>query len=462
MLTTLARYKNNTPLHLKPSPHQQAITDKLGLTTIRIKKTIAPNSIKELQHIIRTNQGPIAIAAGRYSQGGQIACADGIVIDMNNLNKVVNLNIKEKTITVQAGATWYDVQEHIDPYNLSIASMQSYNNFSIGGSLSVNVHGRDIHHCQLINTVQSLNIITADGSLITADREQNSDIFRAAIGGYGLLGVITQVTLQLTDNIPLERKAKACPLENFDSIFYNTIATDNSVVFYNTDLFPNKYEKCLITTWHATNKPVTNTTRLRKQTSPFHIIDKALELFIKRVPLAKHSRFPFEQLKSKTPLVVWRNNEMSYSVNQLTIHYHFPTTMTLQEYFIPIKNAQAFAKKLRSILKKNWVNVLNVSIRYVKADPTSIMSYAQEDSFSFVLYLNIFNLKKSIDRSCRWTQKIIAAALKNNGSYYLPYLMCATKEQFNKAYPQFKKLLEIKKIYDPTNKFQNMLFKKYA
>lgn len=441
---------------------QTTIRDKLGLTKTKVKEIVAPHSIDELQTIIRSTNEPIAIMGTGYSQGGQIAISQGIIIDTKHLNKIIHLDHEEKIITVQTGATWYDVQKYIDPYNLSIASMQSYNNFSIGGSLSVNVHGRDIHHCQLVNTVKSLQIVTADGNLITADRNDHSDLFKAAIGGYGLLGVITQVTLQLTDNIPLERKTKTCLLENFDFIFFNTITTDPSVVFYNTDLFPKAYKKCLIITWHTTNKAVTDFTRLQEQKSPFYIVNQALEFFIKRILLAKYTRPLFEELKTKKPLVVNRNNEMSYSLYQLTVGYHFPSIMTLQEYFIPVKYAQTFAKTLRSILKKNWVNVLNISIRYVKADTTSIMSYAKEESFSFVLYLNLFNVKTNITRSCIWTQKIIDAALENNGSYYLPYLMCATKKQFHKAYPQFKKLLEIKKIYDPTNKFQNKLLKKYV
>jgi len=438
------------------------ITDQLGLTATKVKNIISPRSIKELQKIVRSADGPIAIAGACYSQGGQIAIKNGTVINTKYLNKIINLNLKEKTITVQTGATWYDVQKYINPYNLSIASMQSYNNFSIGGSLSVNAHGRDIHYCQLINTVKSIQILTADGNLINANREQNQDLFAAAIGGYGLLGIITQATLQLTDNIPLERSTKACLFEYFDSIFLNTIAPDPSVVFYNTDIFPKEYTKCLITTWHTTNKPVTDTTALQKPTSPFYIINQLSEIFLRRVPLAKLLRFPFEQLTTKEPLIIYRNNEMSYSVSQLAIQTHFPTTMTLQEYFIPIKHAKTFAKKLCSILNTNWVNVLNISIRYVKPDKTCLMSYAKEESFSFVIYLNIFNISKSINQACQWTQQIIDAALENQGSYYLPYLMCATKKQFNKAYPRFQQLLKIKKLYDPTNKFRNMLFNKYT
>lgn len=441
----------------------QFITDKLGLTSIRVNKIIAPTSVEELQSIVRTTTLPVSITGACYSQGGQTGYPDGLVIDMKNLNQIVSFDEKQKTITAQAGATWYDVQKYIDPYNLSVKAMQSYNNFSIGGSLSINAHGRDIAYGSVINGIQSIQILLANGELITADRANNSNLFKAAIGGYGLLGIIIQATIELTENVPLERKVYQCDVSNFNDLFFNTIAKDKSVVFYNTNLFPKQYEQCLTTTWHTTAQTVTNPIRLQEQNSPFYMVNKALEMFIRRVPLAKHSRRIIEPSKKigAPQLVVWRNNEMSYSVNQLAIDWHFPTTMTLQEYFVPIEQAQHFAKKLSSILRKNWVNVLNISIRYVPADTTSTMSYAKQDSFAFVLYLNLFNIRWSINRSCTWTQKIIDAALECNGSYYLPYLMCATQEQFNHAYPQFDELLKTKKTYDPDNKFRNILFKKY-
>lgn len=443
---------------------RQYITDKLGLTSIHVKNIITPNSVEELQNIVRTNTLPISVAGACYSQGGQTGYPDGIVIDTKNLNKIIAFNEREKTITVQAGVTWYDVQKYIDPHNLSVKTMQSYNNFSIGGSISVNAHGRDLAYGSVINGIKSIQIMLADGTIVTADRKHNSYLFNAAIGGYGLLGIITQATIELTDNIPLERVVQSCTINNFKNIFETSISSDKSVVFYNTDIFPKKYQECLTTTWHRTTKKVTDRIRLQKQNSPFYIIDKSLEMLVRRVPFAAYSRASLQQSKkiAAPTRVVWRNNEMSYSVNQLAIDYHFPSTMTLQEYFIPIEHAQAFAKKLTSILKRNWVNVLNVSIRHVKADTTSLMAYAPQESFAFVLYLNIFNNRWAINNSMRWTRKIIDAALTYNGTYYLPYIQSATKQQFKKAYPQFDELLKVKQIYDPHNKFRNMLFYNYA
>jgi FAD/FMN-containing dehydrogenase len=447
-----------------PGKTNQSITDKLGLTSVRVNSIITPSSVKELQTIVTKTTLPISIAGACYSQGGQTGYPGGIVIDMKQLNNIVAFDEKQKTITVQAGATWYDVQRHIDPYNLSVKAMQSYNSFSIGGSLSINAHGRDIAYGSVINGIQSIEILLADGTIVVADRHNNSDLFRAAIGGYGLLGIITQATIELTENIPLERKVYQCNVDNFKSLFESVIAQDKSVVFYNTDVFPKRYQECLITTWNKTTQSVTDEIRLQEQNSPFYIVNKALEMFLRRVPLAQFSRLPIEHItKIKAPArVVWRNNEMSYSVNQLALDFHFPSTMTLQEYFIPVEHAQKFVKKLSKILQKNWVNVLNVSIRYVPADTTSTMSYARQDSFAFVLYLNIFNNRWTIDSSCKWTQKIIDAVLQYNGTCYLPYLIHATPQQFQKAYPHFDDLLKIKQIYDPHNKFRNMLLQKYT
>jgi FAD/FMN-containing dehydrogenase len=443
---------------------RQYITDQLGITSVPVANIITPHTIEELQTIVRTSTLPISIAGACYSQGGQTGYPNGLVIDMNKLNKIVSLNKKDKTITVQAGATWYDIQQYIDRYNLSVKAMQSYNNFSIGGSISVNAHGRDVAYGSVINGIKSLEIMLANGELITADRTHNTNLFNAAIGGYGLLGIITQATIELTDNIPLQRVIRPCTINNFQDLFTTSIASDESVIFYNTDIIPKKYQQCFTTTWHTTAQPVTDTIRLQSPNASTYLIDKALEMFIRRVPLAQHTRVPFEQLKNSIVpnKIVWRNNEMSYSVNQLAIDYHYPSTMTLQEYFIPIEHAQEFAQKLTSILSKNKVNVLNISIRYVKADTTSLMTYAPQESFAFVLYFNIINTQRTINKLAPWTRKIIDAALKYNGTYYLPYIMSATKQQFHKAYPNFDELLKIKQIYDPHNKFRNTLLYNYS
>jgi len=60
------------------------------------------------------------------------------------------------------------------------------------------------------------------------------------------------------------------------------------------------------------------------------------------------------------------------------------------------------------------------------------------------------------------TQEIIAAALRHDGRYYLPYRLHATKEQFNEAYPQAEDFFKMKRKYDSDELFQNEFYRKYG
>ncbi|MEM7015367.1 MAG: FAD-binding protein, partial [Verrucomicrobiota bacterium] len=60
------------------------------------------------------------------------------------------------------------------------------------------------------------------------------------------------------------------------------------------------------------------------------------------------------------------------------------------------------------------------------------------------------------------TQEMIDSALKHGGSYYLPYRLHATTEQFHEAYPQAREFFEEKRRHDPDELFQNQFYLKYG
>ena len=70
--------------------------------------------------------------------------------------------------------------------------MQSSNIFSVGGSISVNAHGRDPRYGPLIETINQMKIMLFNGVVKTIGPNQNTDLFQAITGGYGLLGIILE------------------------------------------------------------------------------------------------------------------------------------------------------------------------------------------------------------------------------------------------------------------------------
>ena len=434
---------------LADSAPQTSITDFSDLHTAPLYKFFQPATISELQEIVKTTRGPLSIAGGRFSQGGHIYVDRGTVIDITKLNQIVSLDQTAKTITVQTGATWRTVQDYIDPYNLSVTVMQSYNNFTVGGSLSVNVHGRYLGYGPIISTVLAVKIVLADGSLKTASRTENSDLFYAAIGGYGALGVIAEATLQLSDNYPIERHVLLLPASEYPHYFKTVIKPDPNAVMHNADLFPPDYNMVECVTWYKTDKAPTVSERLQTPQSRI-LFNYSKMASAKRFPVSQRMR-PVKSIKMSSlsaPTIAWRNYEASYSTQDLYFPKWFSVSL-LQEFFIPVDQLTAFLNALRTILEEHEINVLNISLRHVTPNNESILSWSTKESFAVVIFYDQWRMASSLTNADICFNRLIQAALSNGGTYYLPYKLSATQEQFNVAYPRARLFWETKEKYDP-------------
>lgn len=420
-----------------------------------------PKATQELIDFVQKSKTCISIKGAGYSQGDQTKGKNCTQIDLKFLNKITFFDEAEKLITVQAGALWSDVQKYIDPYNLSVCVMQSYNDFSIGGSLSVNVHGRNVSHSQIIETIKSITILLADGSVKKANREENYELFRAAIGGYGLVGIILDVTLHLVENTPIKIDIQTMPLKDYKVFFEREIKDNPKVSLYNAKIYPHDFSRITNFTWYKTEKENATKIRLQKK-KEWYLQDMIGAYIVRRIPLLNTFRPTIEARHYQQYPIVYRNYEMGHSVNELKFLVNFPTTTILQEYFIPVDNFEKFVLQLEKIKKKYKINMINISIRFVRGNSKSLLAYAPTDSFAFVLYIDILHPFFRSKKAKNWTQKLIDATLDCGGTYYLPYALFATKKQFYAAYPRVAEFITFKKSIDPANKFSNTLWQKYG
>ena len=89
----------------------------------------------------RDNKLTVVAAGKRHSMGGHAFRKGAVVLDMMSFNRIV-LNETAKTVTVQPGASWHDIQNALHP-RFAVQAMQSTDIFTVGGSISVNAHGMD-------------------------------------------------------------------------------------------------------------------------------------------------------------------------------------------------------------------------------------------------------------------------------------------------------------------------------
>ena len=393
--------------------------------------------------------------------GGQTATPGGLQIDMRRFDRILAFDSVGRTITVQAGARWRQIQERIDPANLSVKIMQTYSNFTVGGSLSVNVHGRYVGLGPLILSVRAIKVVLADGTLVEASPTRNPEIFYGAIGGYGGLGVITEATLELADNVRVKRRDWTMPLGEYKRWFFEQVRDSGAVVFHNADIYPDGYESVHAVSYVQTDEPVTVRERLIPRDQSYRL-NRFVYWVISEWPWGKGIReHVVDPLIFRGEPVSWRNHEASYDVAELEPASREKTTYVLQEYFVPVERFDAFVPKMAHVLKRHDVNVINVSIRHAKPDAGALLSWARGEVFAFVLYY-----KQETDAEARrrvgvWTRELVDSVLSVGGAYYLPYQPWATEAQFLRAYPRAPEFFALKRRLDPTYKFRNTLWDTY-
>jgi len=441
------------------SASRRIVNDISQLNPVEVADQRRPRSTEDVQAALRAWPGSVSIGGGRYSMGGQIAEPQSLHLDMRAMKGVTFFDPERRVIRVQSGTTWRDIQDVIDPHDLSIKIMQSYSNFTVGGSVSVNCHGRYVGRGPLINSVRAVQVVGADGTVFESSRSENFDLFQGVFGGYGGLGVVTEVELDLDVNTRIERRTLDVSMDQYTDFFRGQILLDDQVVFHNADLGPPDFDRPRSITWATTAKPLTVKDRLiprgLKYTRERNAIWAMTELPGGNSLRARAADFLFQ------PAVVWRNHEASLDTASLEPKTRATSTYLLHEYFIPTANFMQFGRAMARALKKYDTNVLNVSIRHSPADSVSLMSWARSDVFSFVLYYKQRHTDRASVEVRTWTRELVDAALANGGRYYLPYRCDATRDQFRQAYPETVQFAALKARVDPKNRFRNLLWDQY-
>jgi FAD/FMN-containing dehydrogenase len=421
-------------------------------------QAVRPLTVEALAQSVGQHQGPISIGGARYSQGGQTRCTDCLFLDMTGLDHILSFDEGAQTVTLEAGATWRQLQEYLDPRGFAPRIMQSYSNFSIGGSLSVNAHGRYVREGPIIRSVRSIRLVLADGTIVTANRTQNRELFNAAIGGYGGTGVIVEITLDIVPNQKLEKLSRQMSYRQYRNYYDSEVAKAPKAVLHTAILYPPDFKIMRVTTASQTDKPLSITERLR---SAGLASDRAgQQNFLTYSGLGKWYRQHIQDVLFNKAEVVWRNYEVAEDVTSIAPP-RYGSRYMLQEYFVPVDQFESFVPRMAGVFKRHKVNVVTLSVRRANADEESYLSWARKDVFAFVVFYEQPDTDQANINERTWTQEMLDLVISKGGAWYLPYKILGTKAQFEAAYPRASEFFAVKARVDPANKFRNRLWEAY-
>ena len=194
------------------------------LNPTRVHRIDQPESLNDVHRALRDAQRherTVSVAGGRHSMGGQQFGRDTVLIDMTRFNRVVRFDKHKGHIEVEAGIQWPELIDYLHREQRGhrttwgIREKQTgVDRVTLAGSVASNVHGRGLRFPPIIGDVESFVLVDAMGKVRTCSRRENPELFALAIGGYGLFGVIAQVTLRLVTRTKLERVVEVIAVKN--------------------------------------------------------------------------------------------------------------------------------------------------------------------------------------------------------------------------------------------------------
>ena len=152
-------------------------------------------TLQQVQEFVR-QQAQLKVLGTRHCFNG-IADSTVNLLSLREMDQVVALDSAARTVTVQAGMSYGQLCPYLDEHGFALHNLASLPHISIAGACATATHGSGVHNGNLATAVSALEIVTADGGLLTLSREKDGSTFVGSVVGLGAIGVVTKVTLAI-------------------------------------------------------------------------------------------------------------------------------------------------------------------------------------------------------------------------------------------------------------------------
>src|SRR5438034_7278831 len=413
------------------------------LNRTRVRELLRPRTSDELAEIVHSasQKGlPISVSGCRHSMGGQQFATDSICIDTRSLDRVISFDQERGLIEAEAGIQWPKlIRTYLDAQGdrgkqWGIAQKQTgADTFTLGGSLSSNVHGRGLAMKPLISNIESFNLINVDAKSIHCSRDENNGLFRLAIGGYGLFGLIDRVTLRLVPRQKLRRVVEIVHANDLPKRFEERIAQkflygdfqfsvdEKSADFVQRGVF-SCYEPI------SADEPIVAKKELRD--------DDWLDLLrLAYTDREKAFKRYSDYYLSTNRQTYWSDTSQlsaylpNYALKIRELIGGEESSLIITEIYVPRPALPDFLAQAANLLRSNRTTVIYGTVRLVEKDDESFLAWAKESYACIIFNLLTFHTPSVIQASPRSFQALIDLAIARAGSYYLTYHKFANPEQ---------------------------------
>ena len=434
------------------------ISNVHGLGVIQTEQVIAPVSEQEIVNYVKNSEGLISIGGSNYSLLLPQPEAVKTHLDLSQFNRVINFDVAKKQMTVEAGTTWLQILPLLEENNLSFKAPHEFNGLSVGSSLSVNSQSRNLKTSSILASVESIRIVLADGNVYRASRNENQQLFYGAAGSFGSLGIITHVTLNLDENVPLTLRSGLYKFTDYATHFLANTLDDDNVYSQYAILYPPHFEDVMEICWQLSGE-TENIKGLQVDLS----VENSNQSIINNFLLTHFSLAQAVRKRVLDPLRLRHQDVYSRNHVDNMDEYRFDLSsskhgmLSLQSFYVPVNSFETFVLRMRNAFIRNNAKIHSVLIHYMPGTGSHYFARGNEEMFTFHIYYDGGSTNKDAKKVAKWSQALIQGAVESGGGYLLPSQAYTTREQMFYTYPRAHQFFALKQKADPKGRFNPLL-----
>ena len=158
-----------------------------------IARCAAPGDAAAAVRLAASERVPLAVRGGGHGVAGHAVCDDGIVVDLSAMREI-EVDAGAATVRAQGGATLADIDAATQEHGLATPMGVVTKTGIAGLTLSGGIGWLRRKHGLSVDNLVAAEVVTADGSVLTASESENEDLFWALRGGGGNFGAVTSLT----------------------------------------------------------------------------------------------------------------------------------------------------------------------------------------------------------------------------------------------------------------------------
>jgi FAD/FMN-containing dehydrogenase len=436
-----------------------------------VRRVARPSTSEDVAALVSTarEQGAaISVSGCRHSMGGQQFATGGWHLDMRGMNRFLSLDRERRRARVQAGITWTELLAALEATQADEREVLTFrqkqtgaDDLTLGGAVSSNIHGRGLTWAPMVGDIESLTLVQADGEVRRVSRDSNPDLFRLAVGGYGLFGVITEVEIRLVPRTRVERVVEITRIDGLAERLEQRIR--DGFLMGDFQFCPDEGSKGFLQEGvFACYRPVDVTdaptdTGLALEPSEWrellvdahHRKGRAWERYTRHYVRTHGQQYSHDraQLGYYDPEYVHRVREARPELG--------PGSLMITELYVPRERIEEFMLAAARTLRRHEASLIYGTIRIIAKDDETFLPWARQNYACVVMNLRVGHTADGIARAQKTFRALIDLALERDGSFFLTYHRWATPEQVRHAYPRFDDFLQRKLRHDPEERLQS-------